>query len=242
MHVKGFFFDLGGTLYSYRNVPRATAPLLIEAAERLGLTADFEDIKRAYNQAASDMTATYAAKSYYLHRDFFRDTFMRFAELVGGKPDDSVHAWYHDAHRTAIIDCLVLKEDCTATLSHLKDQGYYLSIVSNIDDDMLQPLVARAGLDEFFDHWMSSEAAQSCKPNRQFFEAALEKSGLDPDSVLFVGDSPEHDVAGAKAAGMNAALIIDGDMEPPLQTGRDTVAPDYTIHNLTELKELLPRR
>ena len=37
MHVKGFFFDLGGTLYSYRNVPRATAPLLIEAAERLGL-------------------------------------------------------------------------------------------------------------------------------------------------------------------------------------------------------------
>jgi 2-haloalkanoic acid dehalogenase type II len=240
--MKGIFFDLGGTLYSYRNVPRATAPLLIEAVERLGLMTEFEDVKRAYNRAAIDTTAAYARKPYYLHRDFFRDTFMRFAELVGGEPDDSVHAWYHEAHRTAIIDCLVLKEDCIDTLSHLKEQGLYLSIVSNIDDEMLQPLVAREGLDGFFDHWMSSETARSCKPDRRFFDVALDKSGLDPGSVLFVGDSPEHDVIGAKAAGMKAALIIDGGMEPPLQTGRDTVTPDHTIHNLSELKEILAKR
>jgi 2-haloalkanoic acid dehalogenase type II len=237
--MKGVFFDLGGTLYSYRNVARGTAPLLIEAVERLGLMTEFEDIKRAYNRAATDTTAVYARKPYYLHRDFFRDTFLRFAELVGGEADESVHAWYHETHRAAIIDCLVLKEDCIETLSHLKEQGFYLSIVSNIDDDMLEPLVRRGGLDGFFDHWMSSETAQSCKPDRRFFDAALEKSGLDPDSVLFVGDSPEHDVIGAKAVGMKTALIIDGGMEPPLQSGRDTVDPDHIIHELGELKGIL---
>lgn len=237
--MKGVFFDLGGTLFSYRNVPRATAPLLIEVVERLGLITEFDHIKHAYNLATADATAAYADKSYYLHRDFFDDILLRFVANVGGVPDDAVHAWYHDAHRVAITDCLVLKEDCVETLTALKAQGLYLSIVSNIDDDMLHPLVACAGLDAFCDHWTSSEAAQSCKPDGRIFEMALELSGLDPETVLFVGDSPEHDVVGAAAVGMKTVLIVDAGMEPPLQTGRDTVAPDYTIHSLIDLKEIL---
>ncbi len=240
--MKGVFFDLGGTLYSYRNVPRATVPLLMEAVERLGLITQFDDVKQAYNQATSDATADYADQPYYLHRDFFHDIFLRFVKNVGGEPDEAVHAWYHAAHRAVIVDCLVLQKDCIETLTYLKAQGLYLSIVSNIDDDMLHPLVADAGLDAFFDHWTSSEAAQSCKPDQRIFDMALELSGLEPESVLFVGDSPEHDVIGAEAAGMRTALIVDGTMEPPLQTGRETVAPDHVIDGLTELKGIVPAR
>lgn len=238
--MKGVFFDLGGTLFSYRNVPRATAPLLVEAAERLGVAVAFDTIRTAYTQAQQETTEAYADADYYLHRDFFRDTFMRFAVLVGGEPDASVHAWYQDAHRAAIVDCLVLKEDCLDTLTHLKARDLYLSIVSNIDDDMLEPLVARERLERYFDHWTSSEAARSCKPHERFFEVSLQHSGLTPADVLFVGDSPEHDVVGASAAGMHTALIVDGGMEPPLQTGRGAAAPDYTIHALSELKQILP--
>ena len=237
--MKGVFFDLGGTLFSYRNVPRATAPLLVEVVERLGLMTKFDSIKQAYNLATADATAEYADKSYYLHRDFFDDILLRFVANVGGVPDDAVHPWYHDAHRVAITDCLVLKKDCIETLAALKAQGLYLSIVSNIDDDMLHPLVASAGLDIVCDHRTSSEAAQSCKPDGRIFEMALELSGLDPETVLFVGDSPEHDVVGAAAAGMKTALIVDAGMEPPLQTGRETVAPDHVIHGLSQLKGIL---
>lgn len=237
--MKGVFFDLGGTLFSYRNVPRATAPLLLEVVERLGLMTQYGNIKQAYNLATADATAAYADKSYYLHRDFFDDILLRFVVNVGGVHDDAVHNWYHDAHRAAITDCLVLKEDCIETLAALKAQRLYLSIVSNIDDDMLHPLVASTGLDIVCNHWTSSEAAQSCKPDGRIFEMALELSGLDPDSVLFVGDSPEHDVVGANTAGMKTALILNAGMEPPLQTGRETVAPDHTIHNLNELTRIL---
>ena len=237
--TKGVFFDLGGTLFSYRNVARATAPLLLEVVERLGLTTDFDNIRQAYNRSTADTTAAYADKRYYLHLDFFHDILLRFVENVGGVPDDTVHAWYHDAHRVAIVDCLVLREDCIETLTYLKAQGLYLSIVSNIDDDMLHPLVTSAGLDTYFDHWTSSETAQSCKPDHHIFELALELSGLETEDVLFVGDSPEHDIVGAKAAGMKAALIADGDLEPPLQSGRDTLAPDFAIHHLNELKGIL---
>ena len=237
--IGGVFFDLGGTLFSYRNVPRATVPLLFDATERLGVRPDEKRIKDAYTQAGEDIVRAYADKPYYLHRDFFADTFMRFTELIDAAPDDIIQNWYRDAHRAAIINCLVLKEDCIETLKHLRHSGLYLSVVSNIDDDMLHPLIEREGLANYLDHWTSSEAAQSCKPHQRFFEHALELSQLSPAAVLFVGDSPEQDIVGAHAAGMRTALIVDDGMEPPMQTGRETVTPDHTVHTLAELRNIL---
>ncbi len=237
--MQGVFFDLGGTLFSYRNVPRVTAPLLMEAVSRLGVAASREQVRDAYTQASRDMTFAYADKAYYLHADFFHDTFMRFADLLAAPHDEAVHDWYREAHRVAIVECLVLKEDCVETLAHLKDAGLYLSVVSNIDDDMLDPLIEREGLHRYLDHWTSSEAAQSCKPDRRFFEVALARSGLAANDVLFVGDSPEHDIIGANAVGMRTALILDGGLPPPLQTGRVKVSADHNIATLAELKDIL---
>ncbi len=238
--MNGVFFDLGGTLFSYRNVPRATVPLLVEASARLGLPTAPERIKQAYAQASQDLAAIYAARSYYLHRDFFDDVFRRFATLLGAGQVSEVEDWYREAHRVAMIDCLVLKEDCVATLATLRERGFYLSVVSNIDDDMLEPLIRREALGDLLHHWTSSEAARSCKPDRRFFEFALERSGLAAHEVLFVGDSPEHDIAGARDIGMRTALITDGGMPPPLQSGRPVIAADHTIATLAELTDLLP--
>lgn len=236
--MQGVFFDLGGTLFSYRNVPRVTVPLITEAVARLGVKAGDAQIKDAYTQASRDMTFAYAERAYYLHADFFHDTFKRFAQLLSAPDDAAVHDWYLEAHRAAIVDCLVLKDDCIDTLAHLKDLGLYLAVVSNIDDDMLAPLIEREGLARYFDHWTSSEEAQSCKPDRRVFEIALARSGLQAKAVLFVGDSPEHDIIGANAVGMQTALITDGGIPPPLQTGRVNVSANHTIATLTELKQI----
>ena len=80
--TKGVFFDLGGTLFSYRNVARETIPILLKAIEHLGLRTEFAEVKRAHNQAMFETTIAYADKSYYLHLDFFRDVFFRFVENV----------------------------------------------------------------------------------------------------------------------------------------------------------------
>lgn len=239
--TRAVFFDLGGTLYSYRNVPRATMPLLAEAARRLGVEADRATLGRAYNAAQRSAAHAYADRDYYLHRDFFLDTLRGFVAELGAAADAAVLDWYVEAHRVAIVDCLVLKEDCHDTLAALKARNLYLSVVSNIDDDMLAPLIEREQLDDYFQHWTSSESARSCKPHRRFFEHALELSGHAPEEVLFVGDSPEHDIVGAAALGMRTALIVDGGMEPPLQTGRGAATPDHVIHNLAELATLLER-
>lgn len=237
--TTGVFFDLGGTLFSYRNLPRATVPLLDETVRRLGIQRDAAAVRRAYTDAGRAAGEAFADRHYYLHRDYFIETFERFLDLIEAPREAGLNDWFIEAHRTAIVDCLVLKDDCVATLRALKDAGLYLSVVSNIDDDMLEPLVEREGLDLHFDHWTSSEAAGSCKPHEGFFRHALELSGLEASEVLFVGDSPEHDIVGANAVGMRTALISDGGMEPPLQTGRGAAEPDHTIEQLGELTRLL---
>ena len=63
---------------------------------------------------------------------------------------------------------------------------------------------------------------------------------LGAEDVLFVGDSPEHDVQGAKRVGMAAALIVDGDGRPPLQSGREIPAKaDFEIRALSDLIALV---
>jgi len=239
MTVEGIFFDLGGTLFSYRNVARTNIPILIESAARLGADADVKAIKIAYGRAAGDIAQVYADKPYYRHRDMFHDMFTRFCKLLNVDYDTHTQRWYHDTQQQAILDCLEIKADCIETLQFLKERGLYLSIVSNIDDDMLEPLVEREDLHRYFNHWTSSETALSCKPDRRFFDVTLEKSGLTAERVLFVGDSPEHDIVGANAAGMRTALIIEEGIEPPLQIGRDGVDPDHTIRSLSELKAIV---
>ena len=237
--IRGIFFDLGGTLFSYRNIRQATGPLLLEAVRRLNIRAPLENIGRAYQQASRTVSQDYADKDYYLHRDMFRETFARFVANMEARFDEGVYDWYQQRQHQAVISHLKLKENCIETLAHLRARGLYLSIVSNIDDDMLEPLVARESLDRYLHHWTSSEAAASCKPHRRFFEVSLEKSGLSPAQVLFVGDSPEHDVHGASRLGMRTALIVEDGIEPPLQSGRQTPDPDHVIRRLAELKHLV---
>lgn len=232
--IKGVFFDLGGTLFSYRQVPRQHAELLTSAAARLGL-ADARPLKKAYGVALAALSASYGQKTYYLHRDLFREAFEHCVELVGQRADDALTHWYLEAHQTGVFGSLELKSDCLATLKALRARGLYVSIVSNIDDDLLTALVAREALGPLLDHWTSSEEAQSCKPHRGFFEHCLRKSGLPAAEILFVGDSPEHDIEGAAAMGMQTALVRNVGMPPPLQAGRASVAPQHTIGQLHEL-------
>jgi putative hydrolase of the HAD superfamily len=237
--IKGVFFDLGGTLVSYAQVNRTHAPLLLEAATRIGVTADAQAVKLAYAKAVQETTERYATRDYFLHRDFFLDTLAQCCALLDTPLAEEHRAWYQQEHLTRIRDCLELKPDCHATLGALKARGLYLSVVSNIDDDMLEPIIMRERLDRHLDHWTSSEAAQSCKPHRRFFEICLEKSGLAAAEVLFVGDSPEHDIDGAAAVGMRTALLVNAGSEPPLQSGRARARPDHVIDSLSRLQEIV---
>jgi len=94
---------------------------------------------------------------------------------------------------------------------------FRLAVVSNFDD----PLAVHQLLERFELARMVSAVVVSAdigwrKPRPEIFRAALERTGLAPQDVVFVGDSWEEDVLGAAALGMATVWIDPGASPGPI--------------------------
>jgi putative hydrolase of the HAD superfamily len=127
----------------------------------------------------------------------------------------------HATVRAAMLDALAFKTfpDVLPALRELRDRGLRLVVVSNWDCSLPEWL-DRAGVGELVDGSVSSAVVGEAKPAAAVFEAGLRLAGCDAGEALFVGDSVENDVAGARAAGLRAVLVQRAG-DPPL--GVETV-------------------
>jgi len=231
--VDAIFFDLGGTLFRYGGRQGGAIRFLLGA---LGIEAPPEQIGQAWRAAADRAGEHYGRQRYFLHRDLFRDTFRGFLDAFGHPHDEDLFQAFHVQQLQGMLEHLPIRAECHDALQALRGRGLYLSVVSNIDDDYLYPLLDKHGLLALFDHCTSSEEARSCKPDPDIFHYALGKSGRDVHQVLFVGDSLHHDVAGAHRIGMRSARIVDEGVQTPLTHGLEVVAdPTHEITSLTDL-------
>jgi 2-haloalkanoic acid dehalogenase type II len=236
--IRAVFFDLGGTLLSNIQIPIVNMPVLEEAASRLGVEGGISGIVGAYLDASRQTNASYVNRPFYLHRDLFLDTARHLLEILGREQSEEFSEWLYRAQREVMIGQLVLREDCFETLDALRSRGLLLAIVSNIDDDWLEPMMANLGLRSYFDHWISSEEARSCKPHPGIFHYALARVGCGPEEVIFVGDSRVHDIQGARAAGMRSVLITEEGGVSHLDDEHFLAEPDHVIGELRELTGL----
>ena len=70
--------------------------------------------------------------------------------------------------------------------------------------DWFAEKIKKAGLYDFFDAVLISEAEQCSKPNPFIFAHALERLACTAEEAVFVGDSPTADVCGARGAGASS--------------------------------------
>lgn len=79
---------------------------------------------------------------------------------------------------------------------------YRLLAITNGNAD-----IGRAGLGHLFEGCILSEAAGVAKPDPAIFRQALDQADIEAHQLVHVGDHPEHDVAGARAAGAWAIWV-----------------------------------
>lgn len=84
---------------------------------------------------------------------------------------------------------------------------YRLGMVTNGTGVMQRAKLAALGLEGLFDPLIISEEVGFRKPDPRAFELAVASWGLLPEAVLFVGDDPVADIAGATAAGMRTLHV-----------------------------------
>lgn len=77
------------------------------------------------------------------------------------------------------------------------------------------------------------------KPERAFFELALENLGLPAETVAMVGDDPELDIRGARAAGLRGILVETGRYRPGAEP---SFRSDLVLRSVAQLPEALDTR
>jgi len=97
--------------------------------------------------------------------------------------------------------------------------------------------VWRAGLGRHFVAAVDAAGAGAAKPDPRIFTRLLEVAAVPAEAVLHVGDDPEADVAGARAAGLRSAWMNRSAAPWPAERP----PPDYEIADLDELERLVVR-
>jgi putative hydrolase of the HAD superfamily len=97
-------------------------------------------------------------------------------------------------------------DDAREALLGARAHGARVVVVSNWDVSLAEVL-ERVGLAPLLDGVVTSAAVGAAKPAPMIFAHALAIAGVPADRATHVGDSVDEDVAGARAAGIEAVLL-----------------------------------
>jgi putative hydrolase of the HAD superfamily len=115
-------------------------------------------------------------------------------------------------------------------------QRYLTALVSNFDHGLTARKVLRSGgVDRHFKRIFVSEEHGWRKPHPRIFADALAALAVQPQDALFVGDSPQDDIVGAKTIGVDVAWVNAQNAALPA----NVPAPDYVVRAIPDLDMLL---
>lgn len=117
----------------------------------------------------------------------------------------------------------------------LASQGLVLGVVSNTGRTpgvIIRELLARVRLLDRFSVTSFSDEVGLRKPHPEIFRATLARAGVDLARAVHVGDTPDADIAGARAAGMRAVHFV-------ANGNPGSEVADLVLHDLAALPEAL---
>jgi len=167
------------------------------------------------------------------------DAFIRRTR-IDADPSD-----YSRAFRSAYLDLLKtrlrLTPGATELLDVLRARGYRLAVVSSSLRWMMDEILTRTGLDQYFHTVVSAEAVCEEKPSPEPYRLALERLSLEPRSAVVFEDTQSGVTSGTRA-GVKVIAIrhefnLDHDLsraEMVLDSLSDTVATMQAIRRLLD--------
>jgi FMN hydrolase / 5-amino-6-(5-phospho-D-ribitylamino)uracil phosphatase len=225
LKVRAICFDLDNTLWDVwpvivraeqrmydflaQRYPRVVASMTVEM-----MRAAREQTAAAYPQMAHDFT--------FLRKQTLRDHAREFG-YAEAMAEEAFDAFIQARNEVDLYD------DVLPALEQLRAR-YRLFTASNGNADL-----AKIGLAHFFERTVAARHVGALKPDPAIFHKVIEGTDLQAGEVVYVGDDPHLDVAGARGAGMQAIWIDRQGVQWPAEIA----PPAHTIRSLTELAEVL---
>jgi putative hydrolase of the HAD superfamily len=123
---------------------------------------------------------------------------------------------------------------CAKQVLQMLYEDYKLGIISNFTyAPVIYAGVRKVGINNFFNIILVSDAVGWRKPHAKIFEEALKRLDVKAEETLFVGDSPDEDIKGAKQLGMKTIFVASQffPLKKLLESGQ---RPDAYARNLCE--------
>lgn len=185
--IKGFFFDLDGTLVdthgaNFEAYRRALADFDIELT--------FEEFKKSIGHQAKIFLPWFAP-------DLNADEYEQIAQTK--------KKYYKEAAHLSIVN-----EGLVKFINTVK-QGHKIVLVTTAKRENAETILRHHNLLDVFDDIITAEDVSLSKPSPEAYELALKKAGLRPDEVITFEDS-QPGIDSAQAAGI--AVIEIKDFQP----------------------------
>ncbi|MFI5135012.1 MAG: YjjG family noncanonical pyrimidine nucleotidase [Chitinophagales bacterium] len=226
---RHIFFDLDETLWDFKRNSLETIHDLItnHQLDKLGVE------------------RTFFIERYHHHNEYFWDLYrkgkisreelrtVRWKTTLGEFDihDEAVVKNLSEEYLQILPTKKYLYSDARDLLEYLKPK-YSLHIITNGFEEVQLQKIQTSEIASYFTHIITSERAGSQKPQREIFLFALNLTGGSIQNSLFIGDSIEADIAGAKSVGMDHVLF-----NPQKIPHHESVMLE--ISELNELKQYL---
>jgi len=221
-------FDLDNTLIDFMRFKRETAEEAAKAMVNAGLDADPQEVAdsifNVYDEYGIEYQKTFSKVLWKKYRVRERNRFEHVQQAA-------IAAYLKKKFK-------VLKPypDVVPTLKRL-GKKFSLWILTDAPRNKAWQRMVITGLDKIFeeDRVITLDDTGQKKPGKMPFKTLVNRSGLAPEEILFVGDNPVKDVKGAKAAGMRTAWAKYGHEECLARLE----AADYTLERFSDLLKIL---
>lgn len=219
-HKKYITFDCYGTLIDWEGGIRDAAKKLADAK---GFDIKLDDISDKYIKVELEVESEQYRKYHEVLQTSAKRLFQKEGFVISDNDAlefaNSIYSWPPFP-------------ETKESLTKLKNKGYKLIILSNIDNQIIQKSIQLMGIS--FDGVVTAEEVGSYKPAFGHWEEMLKRVNAKKEEVLHVAASYIHDIIPAKKQGFDVIWINRNHEFPTTE-----IRPDVEIEDLTPLPELL---
>jgi HAD superfamily hydrolase (TIGR01509 family) len=209
-----FLFDLDGTLLLDQHSP---IEQFISYCARLGHSLNGDTPARlerwqleywSHHDEVEAQISVEGREQFWINYNIHQLKFLN----IDGPLDEyaiKIDGWF----RTEYVYKPFIAPDVRPTLTHLRDSGATVGLVSNRSTP-LEAVTQEHGLADLFHFTLSAGEAKAYKPKPDIFHKALQMAGASPESAVYVGDNYYADIVGSRKAGLTPILIDRRDIFP----------------------------
>lgn len=200
--IKAVIFDIDNTIYNYDVANKYAMTKLYDYCLK-NLDIKKEEFDKHIKMAKDLVNVRLQGACSAMHNRLIR--FQVLLEIL--KKPLFPHAFEMEKCYWNALICYAKQEDgIEHFMKELKKNKICVGIGTNMTANWQFVKLQELNLGKYIDFIVTSEEANTQKPDKRFFDLCIQKSGVKPYECLFIGDSLKNDVLGAKNANMKAIL------------------------------------